>query len=341
MNTTLYDDINLEDEDIEKLRISLSISETRLLESVEESRVAKAKASAMEESVRVLEVNISSLFSTAKLEMHRKDAELDKLRRLLDRERVALFAVQEAMREYLEREDRVCEALREALRCAGFISCNLEDKSSALNSESLGRVGLAAKEWDAWLCDGQKLGLESQCRPSVLPVNGRECVEVSQTTSQRGPSLSSLPAFNAPSSVHAPNSYPPIPWALPSQVKPNDPQELSGGIFLQNVGESEQNMRRKEGRFFETVQSVRAPLGSEQHQNTQQCWPHPPSMHMERRGGESQGSVYWGNAREDSHWSGRDNVRERWCGKEREGYGHRNAGPPPNRSRSRSRTRTH
>ena len=94
----------------------------RALEAGEaRAQLARAEAAreSAEASVRVLERNVSALFSTARLELARKDAEIEKLRALLARERAACFATQEATRRFLADLARVGGALRDAVE-AGF-----------------------------------------------------------------------------------------------------------------------------------------------------------------------------------------------------------------------------
>ena len=63
-------------------------------------------------TIRILEHNLSALYTTAKLEIAQKDAEIQRLRTLVSNERVASALQQEAMRIFLRRVQGRVEALK-------------------------------------------------------------------------------------------------------------------------------------------------------------------------------------------------------------------------------------
>ena len=147
---SLYEDVKLEDEEVERLRQSHSALEARLSAAESGERVACARASASAETVEVLEANISSLFTTAKLELLRKDTELDRLRSLLDRERTALALTQAAMQAHLGAQDSACCALRAALEHAGLLQpSGAPTPAAAAAPHALAPLAEAASQWVA------------------------------------------------------------------------------------------------------------------------------------------------------------------------------------------------
>lgn len=64
------------------------------------------------ETISILEHNLSALYTTARLEVERKDAEIQRLRTCISSERAASALQQEAMRIFLRRVQESVEALR-------------------------------------------------------------------------------------------------------------------------------------------------------------------------------------------------------------------------------------
>jgi len=115
----LYNDLNLpklELEEIETLRSRVNHLETSLYTSEEERKSLINRNKASEETVIILERNISSLFSTARLEIKRKDEELLRLRALLARERAIAYAKEEMLRNWLIELTQASESVRSSIR---------------------------------------------------------------------------------------------------------------------------------------------------------------------------------------------------------------------------------
>ena len=100
----LYNDLDLpplELEEVESLRTRVSELESTLKATEEDRQTLRHRTASSEETISILERNMSSLFSTARLEIKRKDDELLRLRALLARERAIAYAKEEMLRNWL------------------------------------------------------------------------------------------------------------------------------------------------------------------------------------------------------------------------------------------------
>jgi uncharacterized membrane protein YgcG len=175
----LYNDLDLpplETEEIESLRSRVSNLETSLKTSEEECETLRDRTKISNETIAILERNMSSLFSTARLEIKRKDEELLRLRALLARERAIAFAKEEMLRNWLIELTRAGEQIQSSF--SDVLMLDLDDGKKRFMSESL------EKWWEL-----ARLPALAEAEAAAISTVGKPAVVSSSPSSESKPAL--------------------------------------------------------------------------------------------------------------------------------------------------------